>query len=73
MIGAYDVDINDNLTLLIQPPTYGVLTMRDEVRSIPLRQNCSQLSRNITSQENVLPCGLETPQEPVRILVVLSN
>ncbi|XP_033637389.1 uncharacterized protein LOC117298318 isoform X2 [Asterias rubens] len=73
MIGAYDVDINDNLTLLIQPPTYGVLTMRDEVRSIPLRQNCSQLSRNITSQENVLPCGLETPQEPEKMSWVSST
>ncbi|XP_033637723.1 uncharacterized protein LOC117298529 [Asterias rubens] len=73
MIGAYDVDIYDNLTLLIQPPPYGVLTMRDEVRSIPLRQNCSQLSRNITSQEIVLPCGLETPQEAEKMSLVSST
>ena len=67
-IGAYDVDTNDNLTLLIQPPTYGEITLRDEVRSIPQRQNCSQLLRS--SEGNVLPCGLETPHEVVRMLVV---
>ncbi|XP_071798137.1 uncharacterized protein [Asterias amurensis] len=70
MIGAYDVDTNDNLTLLIQPPTYGEITLRDEVRSIPQRQNCSQLLRS--SEGNVLPCGLETPHEVEMISWVSS-
>ena len=63
VIGAYDVDINDNLTLSTQPPTYGVLTLKREVRSVPKLQDCSAPSSD--SEEVVVPCGLELPQDVV--------
>ncbi|XP_038050876.1 uncharacterized protein LOC119724026 [Patiria miniata] len=60
-LGAYDVDSDDKLTIITQPPTYGTLTLTQEVKTVPSTQNCSEPSGD--GEGPVIPCGLKLPHE----------
>ncbi|XP_038062441.1 uncharacterized protein LOC119732930 [Patiria miniata] len=59
VLGAYDADTNDELTIVTRPPTYGTLALTSQVKTVPSRQNCSEPSAD--SEEPVIPCGIELP------------
>ncbi|XP_038050728.1 uncharacterized protein LOC119723897 [Patiria miniata] len=61
VLGAYDPDINDNLTIITQPPSYGTLEETHQSEEVPSTQNCSEPS--VDSEEPTIPCGLEVPHD----------
>ena len=67
VLGAYDVDSADRLTLMVDNPERGVLTMSTEQRSIPSNaENCNSDSDTSESGEKLnLPCGLLLPHNKV--------
>ncbi|XP_022103297.1 uncharacterized protein LOC110986025 [Acanthaster planci] len=70
-LGAYDVDTNDNLTILTQHVTYGNLTLTWQSRSVPSRQNCSVPSGD--TEQSVIPCGLQLPHDERNMTWIVSR
>ena len=62
-VGAYDVDFGDELTRMTESTTYGNLTWTSDVKSVPLKQNCSVLALDVEGP--TVPCGLELPHDAV--------
>ena len=67
VLGAYDVDSTDILTLMVDNPERGILTLSAEQRSTPLNaENCNSDSKTSESVEKLtLPCGLLLPHNKV--------
>ena len=70
-LGAYDVDRNDVLTIVLDEPPQGEMTISMQYRDLPNNaENCYSGSETVKStQERVIPCGLVLPHNKVRNFV----
>ena len=64
VIGAYDVDFDDEITIEIRGPSKGQLSMIGETRQ-ELVENDPQCQEETDDELTRVPCGLMIPKEAV--------
>ena len=74
-LGAYDIDRNDELTIVLNEPSRGEMTASMQYRDIPVNaENCNSGSETVkSSEQRVVPCGLVLPRDKVRFLYFNFN